>query len=220
MKFKLKNEWLNILVILSPTLYLLSVWNGLPEVVPTHWNHRGEVEDFGSKQMLWLLAFVFPVGAYISFFIVPSLDPKKKLHLMGEKLYRMKFLTTALFSALAIYIIHATQTTELNSEIGFSIMGVMFLVLGNFLPSIKPNYFLGIRVPWTLHNEYNWRKTHQMAGKFWMFGGLFILILSLYSPTSFSIGTLFVTIILLSIVPALYSFWLFKTGRDVLINNE
>lgn len=214
MKFNLKNELPNILIVLWPSMYLLSIWNALPDVVPTHWDYRGVADDFGSKWTLWFLALGLPVGTYLSFFILPKIDPKGKLHLMGAKYPKMKLILTTLFSVLAIYIIYSTQNNELDRQLGIVFISILFIVLGNFMPSIKPNYFLGIRVPWTLHNEYNWRKTHQFAGKLWMVSGLVMLFVALFSSEEGWKNTFFPIIIAISLIPTVYSYILFRRGND------
>jgi uncharacterized membrane protein len=81
--------------------------------------------------------------------------------------------------------------------------------------NIKPNYFAGIRLPWTLENEENWKKTHLLAGKLFFAGGLLIAILCLLTPVIISI-ILFITItIIVTIIPGVYSYRLYKKQKTL-----
>jgi len=92
-------------------------------------------------------------------------------------------------------------------------MGLLFAVIGNYLHAIRPNYFAGIRLPWTLDNEINWKRTHQLAGKIWFAGGLFITISTVFVPFLYAFKIVFATVIIMVLIPSIYSFWLFKKGN-------
>jgi uncharacterized membrane protein len=85
-------------------------------------------------------------------------------------------------------------------------MGLLFLVLGNYMYSVKPNYFIGFRVSWTLQNEDNWRKTHQLAGKLWVAGGLLITLASLLLPTIPGIIVSGIILLAMIIAPGVFSY--------------
>jgi uncharacterized membrane protein len=100
--------------------------------------------------------------------------------------------------------------TTLMDRMLIPLLGLMLAVMGNYMINIKPNYFVGIRIPWALNSEYNWRKTHQLGGKVWFVGGLLILIMGVFFPLE-AIEILFVsTIILMVLIPSVYSFMIFK----------
>lgn len=84
-------------------------------------------------------------------------------------------------------------------------LGLIFVIMGNYMPKCKPNYTIGVRVPWTLKNEENWNKTHRFTGKLWVCGGIFSLATLLVDNEKFSI-VFFAAIILLAIIPAVYSY--------------
>jgi len=87
--------------------------------------------------------------------------------------------------------------------------------MGNYMHTIKPNYFAGLRLPWTLNNEDNWRKTHLLAGKLWFIGGLVIAILCLVVPGTAAIVLFFIATIVLILVPVIYSYRLYKQNDEV-----
>jgi len=81
--------------------------------------------------------------------------------------------------------------------------------------SVKPNYFVGIRIPWALVSDYNWKKTHQLAGIMWFIGGIIITIASLFLPVEPAGYFLFSTVLIMVIVPSIYSFMLFRNRNEI-----
>lgn len=85
------------------------------------------------------------------------------------------------------------------------LLGLIFVIMGNYMPKCKPNFTIGVRVPWTLRNEENWNKTHRFTGKLWVCGGIFSLATLLVDNEKFSF-VFFAAIILLALIPAVYSY--------------
>jgi len=207
----LKKEFPLVLIVLIPFIYLAYIWNTLPETVPTHWNANGEIDGWGNKRKLILIPFMLPVLFYIILTIVPKIDPKKKIEAMGNKFYNIKFSLTLFMSVLALFILYSSKTHSFtNPNIIVLLIGLLFVILGNYMKTLKPNYFIGIRTPWTLESETVWKKTHKMAGKYWFFGGLLIIIFSLILDKKLN-TTLFIIITsIIALTPIVYSYLLFK----------
>ena len=89
-------------------------------------------------------------------------------------------------------------------------MGLLFAFMGYGMPSIKPNYFVGMRLPWTLESVDNWTATHKMAGKWWMVGGILQALLGLVLPAKFAFISFMVIMGLIVAVPAGFSYQFFK----------
>lgn len=214
MKFSLKSELPTLIVVFLPFVYLLLIWNTLPETVPTHWNINGEIDQTGNKQTLLWLPFLLPVLTYFLLTVAPMIDPKRKLQSMGGKLANLKFAVTFIMSALALFIIYSAKQQELSPNLTTMLLGVMFVVFGNFFPALKPNYFIGIRVPWTMNSENNWKQTHRFAGKLWMIGGCAILVQSLFSnlPAINNLFAIGVTAII-SVVPIVFSYTMYHKEK-------
>ncbi|HLV39232.1 SdpI family protein, partial [Xanthomarina sp.] len=157
---KLKKELPLIGIVLLPFIYLAYIWNQLPEKVPMHWNIKGDIDRYGDKIELLLIPFLLPVLVYVIFLVVPKIDPKKKLHKMGNKLQNLKVLMTIFMSVLALFIIYsAKNNTFTNPNYILLLIGVLYIILGNYFKTIKANYFIGIRTPWTLESETVWKET-------------------------------------------------------------
>ena len=105
MNFSIKKELPILGIALLPLLYLVFVWNSLPEKVPLHWNLEGKIDNWGSKYTLIGLVFFMPILTYILMLVVPKIDPKKRIEAMGGKYDQFKFILVAFMSVLSIFII-------------------------------------------------------------------------------------------------------------------
>lgn len=207
----LRKELPLLLVVALPFLYLGYIYQSLPETVPTHWNGQGEIDGWGAKSTLWIIPFLLPLLMYVLMSIVPKIDPKGMIKQMGAKFYQLKFIIILFMSALALYIIYAAETQSMGTfKTMFLLIGVLFAALGNYMPSLKPNYFIGMRTPWTLESESVWKKTHRLTGKLWLTGGIGIMILALFMEQENMLVTFFTITGVITIIPLVYSYIWFK----------
>ena len=210
----LKKELPLIAIVLLPFIYLAYIWNQLPEKVPMHWNIKGEIDRYGEKVELIIIPIFLPLLVYIIFLVVPKIDPKNRLNKMGNKLQTIKFLLTTLMSILALFIIYTAKNESFtNPNYMVLIIGVLYIVLGNYFKTLKANYFIGIRTPWTLEKETVWKKTHELGGKLWFIGGIIVVIASLIllKETNFTVFLIITGII--TIIPIVYSYLTFKNEK-------
>lgn len=215
MKFNLKKELPIVLVVLLPFVYLIYLWNDLPEKVPVHWNANGEIDRWGDKAELLIIPFLLPLLTYLIFLMVPFIDPKDKIKNMGNKFYHLKFILVLFMSILAVFILYFAQTQSItNMSMLFVLIGFLILTLGNYFKTLRPNYFIGIRTPWTLENEDIWRSTHALAGKLWFIGGLFIIALGLVFSGKIVVPALIGISGVLVIIPLVHSFVRFKSLKS------
>jgi len=213
---KLKQEIPLILIVILPLLYVSYVWNLIPETVPIHWNVKGEIDKYGNKITHLLIISLLPVFVYTLFLIMVKIDPKKKLDKMGNKFQKLKFLLVVIFSTLSICLIYFTKNqSPLNPNYIFFLIGVLFIILGNYSKTLKPNYFLGIRTPWTLESESVWKKTHKIGGILMFIGGFSVAFSSLILNAQFNWKFLLIVIGIISILPILYSFYIFKKESPI-----
>ena len=211
MKNLLKKELPLIATVLLPVIYLAYVWKSLPKKVPMHWNFNGEIDRYGDKTELAIMALLLPLVVYILFLVIPKIDPKNKLNKMGNKLQLLKVWTTIFMSLLSLFIIYSAKSQSLaNPNYIVLLVGGLYIVLGNYFKTIKANYFIGIRTPWTLENDIVWKKTHILSGKMWFVGGIIVVLSALIFSKQASF-ILFITITtIISIVPIVYSYFKFK----------
>lgn len=204
-------------IFLVPGIYLLSIWQTIPAKVPMHYNLEGEADRYGNKTELVLMLAIITgvnIGVYLLLSNVHRIDRKKYAQENKDRMHRMAFVVSVFISALLCILIYSSAN-EMSSikflpGIVFSAIGILFSFIGNYLYNIKPNYYAGFRVSWTLNNEENWKKTHHVAGKLWFIGGLLIAILCLLLPLKASIITFFIATAILVVIPGVYSYRLHK----------
>src|SRR5690606_4175256 len=197
---------------LTPVIYLGTIYNSLPPKVPIHLNLQGEIDRFGNKAELILIALM-SLLVYLIFIIVP----KKKIEAMGKKYQKLKTLLILLMSLLAIYILHSIKNqTFSNPNFLILVIGMLYIIFGNYSKTIKTNYFIGIRTPWTLKNETVWKNTHVLAGKLWFVGGIIIVISSLVVSKAYNTYLFLVITAIIALIPVLYSYIQFKKVSKVI----
>ncbi|GGG53789.1 SdpI family protein [Bizionia arctica] len=215
MKPTLKKDLPLIPIILLPFIYLAYIWNSLPQEVPLQWNINGDINTYGDKGMLIFIPILLPLLMYLIFLIVPKIDPKNKLNAMGNKLQNMKILLTLFMSLLALFILYSAKNESLENP-NYLILGigVLFLILGNYFKTIQPNYFIGIKTPWTLESESVWKKTHKMAGKMWFVGGFVIILGSLVLSQQINRTVFLIITGIITIIPILFSYFEYKKEKQ------
>lgn len=206
-----------LLIACIPVVYLSYVYPSLPATVPLHFNIYGEADRFGDKNDIWfpvLLLSVISVLVYVLVHNLPKIDPKKTAGRSPDLYHKIAFTIALFMAAINLVIIYSAKTGSFRfSKLLLPLMGLFFAVLGNYMHSIKPNYFIGFRTPWTLENEDNWRKTHQLVGKLWVPGGLLLTIASLVLPDKAGAIVFFVVLATLVLVPAVYSYLYYRKNQ-------
>ena len=193
-------------VTILPILIGVFFWNRLPDVMATHFGANNEADGFSSKVLavfglpLILLALEW-IGA-----VVMSHDPKKQN--ISPKMFAFALWiipAVSLFAAATIYPYNLGYQMDITffAEL---LVGVIFIVVGNYLPKARQNYTIGIKIPWTLANEENWNRTHRLAGYLWMIGGILMVIAALTGivKAQWMLAIFFVLVL----IPFVYSYWL------------
>lgn len=208
----IKKNWkvltLTTIVMLLPVLAGLILWNQLPEKMPTHWNAAGEVDGWSSKAFAIFGLPLIMVAAQWLCMLGTAADPKRKNH--PEKVLH---LVLWIIPVLSVVLHAVTYATALGHSVPIEVVmpiliGLIFTIIGNYMPKCKQNYTIGIKIPWTLDNEENWNKTHRFAGFLWTICGLLIML------TGFFGGFwVFLPITLLMVLaPIIYSYILHRKG--------
>ena len=194
------------IIIILPILIGLVLWNRLPDVMATHFGADNEPNGFSSKAfaVIGLPLFLLVTHWLCAMFI--SVDPRRKN--ISPKLFNVVLWLVPVVS-LVVNISVYTANLGYNIDISFFMLlftGVLFTVIGNYLPKARHNYTIGIRLPWTLDNEENWNRTHRLAGYIWMGLGILIIICTLTGILKAE--WLIALISIMALIPCVYSFWL------------
>ena len=207
------------LIMLLPAVYLAIVWTGIPQTVPMHFDLNGNVDQYGTKTDLLIMTAVLTglnMLAYLAILNIYKIDPKKYAAQNKERLQRIGFsvaLYLAAVSAMLIYVI-STNHVDIVMKFVFIAMGLLFALIGNNMYNLKPNYFAGMRLPWTLENEDNWRATHHVAGRLWFFGGFVIALLAFVLNEQWSVYSTFIALSFLILIPVIYSYRYYKRSQQ------
>ena len=203
------------IVLAVPWIYLAIVYDDLPSTIATHFGINEMPDAFGPRNNIFIGPLTLSaVGAGIYFLLknLYRIDPKRKYTpATSGILSNIAMLINLLFAAIMLFIINWTLHGKIQSfSILFCVMGLFIAYIGNLMHSIKPNYFAGYRLPWTLENEDNWRRTHQLASKVLFIGGIAIAILSLLVSSGPAIFIFITAMSLMTIIPAVYSYKIYK----------
>ena len=197
------------LIILIPIVIGLILWDKLPDQVPMHWNAQGEVDGYGTKfQAVFLIPLVLVAFQWICV-LGTSFDPKKQN--VNDKIFTLVLWIIPVISLLCNSMVFATALGhKVSVEIIMPLfMGVLFVVIGNYLPKCKQSYTVGIKLPWTLDNEENWNKTHRLAGFLWVIGGVIIMATAFLG----AFWLFFIVLIPMVVIPFVYSYLLYKKNK-------
>ncbi|BDG43284.1 SdpI family protein [Saccharococcus caldoxylosilyticus] len=211
----MKKHWYFFLLIIISAGFSLWAYPQLPEKVPIHWNFSGEVDGYSSKLFAVFATPVLMMLIYGILMGVPKIDPRKDNFQKFEGVYRIFVnVTLTFFGAGHLSIIFSGLGYHVNIDWIANIgLGLLFIILGNYMPKIKANYFIGIRTPWTMANETVWARTHRFGGKVFFIGGI-IIIVSAFAPSSIRAVLLIASIVCIAIVPMVYSYAVYKKVVD------
>lgn len=205
-------------VLLAPLAYLALAWDSLPARVATHFDIHGNPDKYDSKSGMWLYISIIVAVSIAIYILLPltyRIDPRKTAVDNKTRLQRLAFVLAIFISFVGCLLINSSiqGKIRLNMRLVFGSMGLLWCILGNYFYNIKPNYFAGLRLPWTLNDEDNWKKTHWLAGKLWFAGGLLILAAALFLPRTSVIVTTVCIALLIIMIPAVYSYKLYKKKK-------
>ncbi|MBQ6928610.1 MAG: SdpI family protein [Oscillospiraceae bacterium] len=200
---------LTTLLCLLPMLVGLAVYGRLPERMATHWGLHGEVNGWSSRAFavfgLPLIVAALNVAVYFGM----NADPKR-----GNMSPALRLVCQWICPVVSVLAGGLTIAWGLGYELRIErimpiFVGLVFVIIGNYLPKTKQSYTLGIRLPWTLNSEENWNRTHRLAGFLWVLGGLYFIVMSFvgWTPAGF-----LVPVLLMVLIPAVYSYMLYKKG--------
>ena len=210
----LVRDWPTLLLLGLPFILLALFWNQIPESVPVHWNINGEPDRWAEKGWEIFFTPVLNVAIYLLLLALPYIDPKRRTESGQKSLRAIRFLVPFLMTG--VFLITLMQWLGIEFLIGKSlglVIVIFFMGMGNYLQSLQPNYFIGIRTPWTLESETNWRKTHRLGGRLWVLLGFALIITWFFVTEQTFLIALVASIIVMSLTPLIYSFYLYMNNR-------
>lgn len=207
-KKNLKILIITSVVILLPVLAGVVLWDTLPEQIPTHWNAAGEIDGWSSKPFAIFGLPLMMLAMHWLCVLVTAADPKKANH-SNKLIHLVLWIIPIISVALFVLSYVAALGTEVRMEMVMPLLvGLVLTIVGNYLPKCKQSYTIGIKIPWTLHSEENWNRTHRFAGRLWLVCGLGIMLIAFVGGFWF-----FLPIVLVMVLaPTVYSYLLHRKG--------
>jgi len=179
----------------------------LPDQVPIHWNWRGEPDGFAPKAYAVWMTPGITAFTWWTLVNVPQLDTRKQnWRRFQETFRRIRHTILGFFFGMHLVMLAQWSGVELSmNAVVFGGVGFLIAAMGNVMGKIKPNHFVGIRVPWTLDDDEVWRRTHRFAGPLWVAGG-FALWAAALLPPSFQLAFVLTVIAIIAISPTVYAY--------------
>jgi uncharacterized membrane protein len=199
-------------------MMLLGVWAWLQlpatAQIPIHWGADGQPNGYAPKTVGLFLLPLITLGVAAVFWAIPVIEPRQANILKSGKAYQAIWAGTLVLLAVIDLV---TTAMALGATfdiilIVFVAVGALFIVIGNYLPKVRPNYMVGIRTPWTLTSDLSWDRSHRIGGRLFVLEGILFIVLGLVRPAS---GTLIVVliggIVFMLVILFAYSYRVWKT---------
>ena len=207
-----KNIALSMLLTLLPCVMGLLLWKKLPDTMISHWGADGAADGTAGKAFM-----VFGIPAMLAGFnllccLATALDTRQagqNRKAMNIAFWIMPLISVAIMST--VYAVSLGRAVDMFVVMPL-LLGVMFVAIGNYMPKVKQNATLGIKISWTLRNEENWNKTHRFAGKLWVVGGIVVMLTALL-PSKRLVAVLIPMILLLAFAPMVYSYCIYRRHK-------
>ncbi|MFD2718034.1 SdpI family protein [Hymenobacter monticola] len=215
MKKNLFWQLLTLVVVALPSVYLWAVWQALPAQVPTHFNSSGQADGYTGREHLWLLTLGLPLGTTVLLSVLPYLDPKRRLDGDNANFQKLRLALVALLSGLACFSLYLGAHPGTPPGKGLAVLlGTFFVFMGNYLSTVQPNYFVGIRTPWTLESPAVWARTHRIGGMLACVAGALSVAMAFALPGHLVLPALLGLTVGTVLFCYGYSYWLFRQQQQ------
>ncbi len=183
--------------------------------IPSHWNINGQIDNWMGLTGSMILGISLTLGIFLLLYLMPHYDPRyvKNKERMDNIIPRVSFVMVLFFALLHIYSLFLAKMGggAEGFRFTFVLIGMMFVILGNILPKVPNNFFVGIKTPWTLSNEEVWQKTHRLGGWLFVISGLMLCVKAFIPMRENVLQRILMWVaLLLPLYSILYSFLLYR----------
>ena len=215
--FHLKKEVLQIILLALPFALAAAWWDRIPATIVTHWDLHGRPDGWMPKLPGLLSLPLVNIGLCLLFASIPWLDPRLRRDPASatarylQTLRWWRYALTTFFTMLAVAVIAIAAGWHIDiGRLACNGAFGLFAVVGNILGRLQPNYFMGIRTPWTLEDATTWRATHRLGGRLMLFGSVTLLAVGLFVSNGVLLGLLFAFLASLGVWSLWYSAWFYR----------
>ena len=217
------------IVAFIPLLITTIVLKFMPDKVPMHYNAAGEIDRWGSKYEQLIFPITIIILAFIMYLFIHFYE-KKAMKAENEKdkvgalsnakvLKIVSIVTSIMFGILnAVFLYSAYMEAGSNAETSYFdfnkvtgiLMGIVFIVLGNFMPKTRKNGTVGVRTIWSSYNDVTWAKSNRAGGIYMIIAGIFTIITSIILKSIWIVVLEVLYVIIASIASVVYSYKIYK----------
>lgn len=210
--FNFGNMWLLLAVNVAIGLIVYAYYDSrLPDIIASHFNYAGEQDDSMSKGRFWLMYAAIGVALPSMLPFLRRIDPRKANYSRFEGYFTLiRWVLSLFLHGVFLLVIHANLDRDLpHMQILLGGLGLLWVLIGNRMGQLKSNFFIGIKTPWALSDESNWRLTHRLGARLWVAAGLIMFVCAWIVPV---IGIVYVVlgcVLISAIIPVVYSYMLY-----------
>jgi uncharacterized membrane protein len=216
----MSRRWIGPVLIGLMIAFALAVYGRLPEKVPTHFGLSGEPDDWTSRFPGAFLGPAIATGVYALLIVLRRIDPRRRNYERFDETWWMLLNILALLMA-ALHVLSLGFALGWPIDMGRAVtvtVGLLFVGLGNYLPRVRSNWWIGIRTPWTLESDEVWRETHRVGGWAFVAAGLLVVLTGLLLepvPRAWATGIAFGAAV---VVPLVWSYVAYRRFRRRAVN--
>ncbi|MEN6407071.1 MAG: DUF1648 domain-containing protein [Thermoguttaceae bacterium] len=211
MKTFMRSEWPFWILLAAMFLMSAAAWSVVPDRIPVHWNAHGQIDGYGGKWEGLLLLPTIVVGLYLLMLAVPRIDPGRANYESFKKAYWVIRLVVLAYMAVlhaTILLITLGHRLEMNRIVLLS-SGVLLLILGSVLGKVRPNWFVGVRTPWTLSSKQSWTRSQRAGGWMLITAGI-VTLPAAFLPAPWNLALFLGTLLLGTLWLVLYSYLIWR----------
>jgi uncharacterized membrane protein len=206
-------------VVAAMTLLSAWAWMQLPAgaQVPIHWGLDGRIDAYAPKEIGLFLWPILATALAAVLAVIPRFEPRRANLERSSKAYGAVWVAVVtLLGGLHLLFVAAALGTDVDiSRVVLIGIGFLFLVIGNYLPKVRPNYLMGIRTPWTLASDLSWTRTHRLGGRLFVIEGLVLAALGLLDVgPELSAVTIIGAVVVLLVIVSAYSYQVWKADPE------
>lgn len=185
------------------------LYPNLPDQIPTHWNIEGEVDDYTAKPWGVVIMPLAAIFVFVVMRLIPIISPKGfRTDNFMDVVNVFTVAIVGFMSGVAVLVLLEANGQDVRiNEMIFAGVGLLFIVLGNYMGKVRKNFFIGIRTPWTLASDEVWSRTHRLGGKVFVLIGIFMM---LNGFVRFPVQWLIASIVVVALLPVIYSYVIYR----------
>lgn len=206
---KVRADIISLLFVFSAIAVAAILYPSLPEQIPTHWNAQGEVDGYMKKTGGVIIMPAMAVFTFVIMKLIPVISPKGfRIDEFSDVFGALQVTLVGFMSIVAILVLMEARGLDVRvNEMIIAGIGLLFVIIGNYLGRVRKNFFIGIRTPWTLASDEVWNRTHRIGGRLFILSGVIIWIGAILRlPLTWTVGVA----VGLVLIPVVYSYFLYR----------